>query len=810
MSERKTCNSIIECAHKKFKDRDKVQEPKDIEIIVEVKILIKGKIRQGNLVCTEKSLELMGFDKIEKKKIDEPDYEKLLIEEGIVKKGFFKKTKIDVVSVSYDNISFEIIETGQIRDTVLGMKEEFVLNKKMKQDRQNEIKRREERLLNVRKDINRNAQLISGNREIYTNFIENPYRVLNCSLCGTGMKIPSTKRLYEAYLCLHDRYWEYEKEWDFLGVESPEITYKNIENARSTVLENSYWNLFWFDNKMYFRNWNLLNLPEMYVYDDALALYFRILTKCINANDLSVFCKIIKKTIEMNELDIRKFIGKHIRDEVSLKKEKKQLLQFIIRPLIVKSLYDENDIMVYVEALKQSRLLDVKWVNSQVINTYIEEAERIGREIIDSNRGVKEYSIINHSLVVVMDNISSWQKLICYMERQVQWICNQNRTNYKEYADVIYYLKPNYTGTVTYWRRHYKLGPGPLVEDYSDYQLEEMAKETGEKKYYQYVYDRHIDKAQKGDTDAAFLIAKYHEKGYLGVKDMGLAEKYYRIAIRGGNCVAMNNLAVLLENRQYLNQMDKEEIEKLYKNAMKSESGIIYYNYAMFMWKYNEQSYSLKILVRDYMQKALEKGYEDANIFLKKYGFVSKTEEDIGTIYFNDVVISSSSVQCTNKGHRIVSLKAMIYKIKKDGSIISVIVPAAYCYDCNHYFILKKDVETISLDGHLLCQFETFEKEINVNSRIGEGWNEESILRKCGYNVNQKENLTEKQREIILTYIMESKILSPTEICSLIDSFIDLREGNSSMKLAISKWRHDRHFVSTYKFAKRKLVAVKY
>lgn len=85
----------------------------------------------------------------------------------------------------------------------------------------------------------------------------------------------------------------------------------------------------------------------------------------------------------------------------------------------------------------------------------------------------------------------------------------------------------------------------------------------------------------------------------------------------------------------------------------------------------------------------------------------------------------------------------------------------------------------------------------------------ESRLHRYGYNVSSVKGLTSKQREVILSCIIDNKIMSKTEICSHLDYLIKRSSNVARLQEALTKWENDRRFVRDYKFGSVKHVKAK-
>ena len=84
----------------------------------------------------------------------------------------------------------------------------------------------------------------------------------------------------------------------------------------------------------------------------------------------------------------------------------------------------------------------------------------------------------------------------------------------------------------------------------------------------------------------------------------------------------------------------------------------------------------------------------------------------------------------------------------------------------------------------------------NIDSKFDPTeWELESILFVEGYTVSQKEGLGARQRQMILSKVIENYLMTPQKVVQHITAQIRLRENNSSYNLACSKWEEDIDFV---------------
>lgn len=166
-------------------------------------------------------------------------------------------------------------------------------------------------------------------------------------------------------------------------------------------------------------------------------------------------------------------------------------------------------------------------------------------------------------------------------------------------------------------------------------------------------------------------------------------------------------------------------------------------------------------------------------------------------LIFKDVIVLSNLISCTIKEH---SLKDMFVKVpifNVNGNINFVNINISYCNQCKKYIMLKNDFKQI--EGVVACQVidQTTTKNKSDIDDI-ELKEKESILYQYGYNVRTKDNLSSKQRHLILASVVESNILTREQICSHLDTLIERGEKIDNWKLATQKWKQDRYYIKKY------------
>lgn len=181
-------------------------------------------------------------------------------------------------------------------------------------------------------------------------------------------------------------------------------------------------------------------------------------------------------------------------------------------------------------------------------------------------------------------------------------------------------------------------------------------------------------------------------------------------------------------------------------------------------------------------------------------------------IEFANFVVRANSFNC-NSNHDVETVEAYVNILADDGSIFKASTIAGYCRHCKCYFILEADFRNLQRKGKLLCQLLSWEEYRTKGHAIfnGEDMKAESVLKRCGYNVNATENLSSIQRQKILSLVLENGLYTETELCNFLDWLISYhgRSRTRNMSSAISKWSEDRLFVQSHNWEERRKVKIR-
>ncbi|WP_313069736.1 hypothetical protein [Lacrimispora sp.] len=195
-----------------------------------------------------------------------------------------------------------------------------------------------------------------------------------------------------------------------------------------------------------------------------------------------------------------------------------------------------------------------------------------------------------------------------------------------------------------------------------------------------------------------------------------------------------------------------------------------------------------RLFVLDYDAEAFN--FDNTNITLNKDKY-----DEIPLIDIYSVIVLNNTLKCS-LNHRSKDLMAKIPVLNESGQISYLKISASYCFDCERFTILKDDFNAIK--DVVMCKVidETSERQSNnYDMEMGQ---KQSILYNYGYNVQTKKNLSEQQRRIILSSVIEANIMNRRDVVNHISTLIERGNKISSWKDATQKWKTDRKFVSEY------------
>lgn len=206
------------------------------------------------------------------------------------------------------------------------------------------------------------------------------------------------------------------------------------------------------------------------------------------------------------------------------------------------------------------------------------------------------------------------------------------------------------------------------------------------------------------------------------------------------------------------------------------------------MW--NRCTACKRLFVLDY--DAEEFDFNETNIVLNEEKYNAIPPIDIYS-----VIVLSNTLNCSSN-HNTDDLIAKIPVLNEDGEISYLKINASYCYECKRFTILKNDFTAIK--DIIMCKvIDETSDHLNNPENEFDIEQKRSILFQYGYNVQTKKNLSELQRHIILSSIIEAQIMNRRDVINHINTLIDRGSKISSWNNATQKWKEDKKFVSEYK-----------
>ena len=157
------------------------------------------------------------------------------------------------------------------------------------------------------------------------------------------------------------------------------------------------------------------------------------------------------------------------------------------------------------------------------------------------------------------------------------------------------------------------------------------------------------------------------------------------------------------------------------------------------------------------------------------------------------VQVKKTLGHCINKGHKFSDITIQVPVVYESGEVDFEVLPATYCEQCQKYMVLKSDFDNVI--GIILCKVidETYESK---NSSDGFSFEDrQSKLYQHGYHAQSKNALTEEQRHIILSSLLNARIMKKGEISSYLKDLTVRYKNNHNFSEAIKRWNDDYKFM---------------
>ena len=162
------------------------------------------------------------------------------------------------------------------------------------------------------------------------------------------------------------------------------------------------------------------------------------------------------------------------------------------------------------------------------------------------------------------------------------------------------------------------------------------------------------------------------------------------------------------------------------------------------------------------------------------------------------VVVLKHTLKCSSN-HQTNDVEIQLPVVDYAGNIKSHKLKASYCFTCKRFTVLKNEFDKNK--DVVVCKVidETNTYPISLSNNYSEFEQRKSLLAQYGYNVQTKKNLSDIQRQRILTLLIETNIMTQRQLLDHISILIERGSKIESWKWATDKWVKDKAFIDEYK-----------
>lgn len=161
-------------------------------------------------------------------------------------------------------------------------------------------------------------------------------------------------------------------------------------------------------------------------------------------------------------------------------------------------------------------------------------------------------------------------------------------------------------------------------------------------------------------------------------------------------------------------------------------------------------------------------------------------------------VYSGSNIICNRNKHNVISVNCKI-KLPEGHEVIN----AMYCHDCREFFISEDSYNYYKdLYGLLPLKIRFTNEDGGFTPKL-EFRAQKSPLNLVGYNVEQRNGLSDEERFRILVFIIKNGILSKQDIINYLELFININGERAKMNSAVQKWNTDLARIRSYNMEKQ-------
>ncbi len=174
---------------------------------------------------------------------------------------------------------------------------------------------------------------------------------------------------------------------------------------------------------------------------------------------------------------------------------------------------------------------------------------------------------------------------------------------------------------------------------------------------------------------------------------------------------------------------------------------------------------------------------------------MEEKKKDENCIRADDVVVRARNKTCAYGDHKIRNVRATVCVFSPKRGVSEMHVNAFCCPTCRKYYILENDFDRLKRMGGLCC--EIIEKPSKTQSykqkrsKLQMDLSEQSIFNSLGYNVNQQDALTARERRTILDFVILNRIKTQKQTIGFLEHLIDFNGRKEGMRDAVANWQSD-------------------
>lgn len=305
---------------------------------------------------------------------------------------------------------------------------------------------------------------------------------------------------------------------------------------------------------------------------------------------------------------------------------------------------------------------------------------------------------------------------------------------------------------------------------------------------------------QNHDKSQCNLGVCYY-RGHGVLQDYNKAIEWYTKAAEQGYALAQYNLAVCYKNGQGVSkditkaiewyteaaeQGDndaKKALERLKERTQNSKRTVIH--------KPSPTSVSTAINAsKDLQSKVIKNGDTDQSISNKE---IRNNHSQINQWDDNNILyIYKNATACHARKHNITSATAII----TGKNYAEIKLNVEYCEQCNRFYMSYTTYEHYrDVYGILLGNLRMYSTMDSGGAFLAS----ESPLKLCCYSVSQTDGLSDRERQYIISQVIDKNILQKREVIRYLEYFINMNGKKRGNEIALSKWKADLAFTLSYK-----------